>query len=230
MTALPTDFNAGGSNQVDGWGRPSMRDLLNPLAGVTLAELKAIPSDSRREGLRARVGEGFDSWIFRAASALTGDDLLVVAPTVGTGRWVREPGPAIVEVPISFATADAAAILTGQAGVEFQIDKAFWRITANWTGGTNSAIGLSSSKATPTDWTTKGDVHGGAGGDVAATLVASAGLVPGTIGVDMDTLTKTRGLVLKSADTIRFDRIVSAFTAGAGFAVLVGTILKNPGA
>jgi hypothetical protein len=46
----------------------------------------------------------------------------------------------------------------------------------------------------------------------------------------MDTLTKTRRLVLVAADTLKFDRITSAFTAGTGFVHVVGNLLKNDGA
>lgn len=196
---------------------------------ATIAALKAIPADRRVDGMQVLVAADNSRWRFLTAGALTGDDLLVVAPTVGTGTWLRLPGAMGLGLPIAFGTADAAAILTIQAGTRFWAQSACWEVTADFTGGTASAIGLSSNKAAPTVWTTKGDILGGTTGDVAATLVASGGFIAGTIGADMDTLTKTRGLVLVATDTIRFDRITSAFTAGAGFARIIGILLKNDG-
>jgi hypothetical protein len=96
----------------------------------------------------------------------------------------------------------------------------YWEVTTGFTGGSSSAIGISSSNST--GHTTKGDLLGGSGGDVAATLVA--GYPSGTIGADI-----AAGLMMVAADTVRFDRITSAFTAGAGAAHLVG-FLVNPGA
>jgi hypothetical protein len=76
-----------------------------------------------------------------------------------------------------------------------------------------------------------GSLLGGATGDVAATLTATLGSVyaPGTIGTDWDTIAKRRCL-WKPTDTIRFDRITSAFTAGAGNIIVVADLLRNPGA
>lgn len=199
-----------------------------PVADLTA--LKAIPADRRVDGQLFFVLADDTVWQFNAASALTGNDILVATPGAGTGRFLRVPAGGKFELPFTFATADAAALLTMQAGQELAVERAFWRVAADFTGGASSAIGASSNKTTPTNWSTKGDILGGATGDVAATLVASVGIVAGTIGADMDTLTKTRGLILKATDTVRLDRITSAFTAGSGAVVLVGTLLRNDGA
>lgn len=197
---------------------------------ATLTALKAIPADRRVDGQVFLCLADNVLWKFSSASALNGDDVLVAAPAAGSGRFLRVPGAGKFELPITFATLDAAALLTMQAGQELAVSSAIWRVTADFTGGTGSAIGLSSNKTTPTNWSTKGDVLGGSSGDVAATLVASVGIVAGTIGTDMDTLAKVRGLVLKATDTIKFDRITDAFLAGTGSAVLIGTLLRNDGA
>ena len=199
-----------------------------PVASLT--ELKGIPADRRVDGMQVLVMADGSRWRFLAAGALTGDDLLVVAPTSGTGTWLRLPGGCDLKIAITYATADAAALLTMQAGQRLAVERTAWEVTADFTGGSSSAIGLSSNKTSPTNWSTKGDILGGAGGDVAATLVASGGFIPGTIGADMDTLTKTRGLVLVSGNTINFDRITSAFTAGTGFVHIIGNLLANDGA
>jgi hypothetical protein len=122
-------------------------------------------------------------------------------------------GIATVKCAISKDTADAAVIFTVPAGAgRVRLNRAYWQNTTAWTGGTNSAIGLSSSNA---DYNTKGDLLGGAGGNVAAAL--GAGYKGGTVGAEMGS---NLVVVLKPGDTIRFDRIVDAFTAGAGFAML----------
>ena len=121
-----------------------------------------------------------------------------------------------LKLPFTFATADAAVLLTiptiTNGAVGLQIDSLFWEITTSFTGGASSAIGISSTNA---NYNTKGDLLGGASGDVAATLV-STGLTykGGTIGAKFGSNGK---VVLVAGDVIRFDRITSAFTAGAGF-------------
>jgi hypothetical protein len=95
------------------------------------------------------------------------------------------------------------------------------------TGGSSSAIGVSSSK---TGFTTKGDLLGGATGDVAAALTAALSPANGTIGAKMDTVAELHTTLWKAADIIRFDRITSAFTAGSGAVNVVADILTNAGA
>ena len=96
----------------------------------------------------------------------------------------------------------------------------YWEVTTGFTGGSSSAIGLNSSQS---GHTTAGDVLGGSGGDVTA-LLGTAGIKEATIGADV-----AAGLVLRAAETIKFNRITSNFTAGAGYAHVVG-FLVNPGA
>jgi hypothetical protein len=158
---------------------------------------------------------------------LTGDDILVCAPTAAGGAWLRMPGACRLKLPIAFGTADAAALLTFQAGQIFRLVEPAWHITTSFAGGTNSAIGLSSNK---TSYSTKGDLLGGAGGDLAATLTSTLGInAPGTVGAGFDTLAK-RCMNFTSANTIRYDKVVDAFTSGAGFAVLDGILASNDGA
>lgn len=127
------------------------------------------------------------------------------------GVWERNGGETFAcKIPIDFSIADAAVLFT--LPIRARLVAAFWEITADWTGGSSSAIGLSSSKA---PHNTKGDIHGGAAGDVAATLVASAGVVRGTQGLSITATPFV--VVLEAADTIKFDRITSAFTAGTGY-------------
>ncbi len=197
-----------------------------PVASLT--ELKAIPANRRDAGMLAVNTTDGSRWRFHGTSALTGDDILVVAPSAGSGRWLRDLGAAELAMPIAFGTADAAVLLTVPAGCLLKIDEFAWKVSANWTGGSSSAIGVSSSNKT--SLTTKGDLLGGATGDVEATLVAASGLCAmGTIGAGYDTLAKRRPLWIPT-ETIRFDRITSAFTAGTGFVLAAATILEHAGA
>lgn len=121
-----------------------------------------------------------------------------------------------LKLPIGFALADAAVLFTvptltnGAAAIE--LASFWWEITTSFTGGASSAIGVSSSNAS---YSTKGDLLGGSTGDVAAGLL-STGLTHkgGTLGTKYGSNGK---IVLIAGDTIRFDRITSVFTAGAGF-------------
>jgi hypothetical protein len=199
-----------------------------PVASLTV--LKAIPADRRVAGMQVLCTADGSRWRFHSSSALTGDDLLVVAPTAGSGRWLRMPGALTLKMAIAFGTADNAVLLTMPTGGLLKLDDLFWQVDADFTGGAASAIGIHSNKTAPTNWTTKGDILGGATGDVAATLLAATGIVSGTVGTDMDTVAKRRGAILKAGDTLAFGRITSAFTAGSGYLHAVGVLLTNDGA
>ena len=175
-------------------------------------------------------------------STVTADDQLVIIPddrnmAVDTalsaslaGRWLAVPGQFVnLALPITHATADAATLYTMPTGAAFKVEGLYWEVTTGFSGGSSSAIGVSTTKTTPTDWSAKGDLLGGSGGNVAATLVAGA-RIAGTIGTDMDTIAKVRGAIWEAADIFRFDRITSAFTAGAGSVHVYGFLLANAGA
>lgn len=118
-----------------------------------------------------------------------------------------------LKLPIDFSLADAAVLYTIPAALpRVLIGRIWWEVVTSFTGGASSAIGVSSTNA---GYNTKGDILGGASGDVAATLV-STGLTHkgGTIGAKYGS---NGVVVLVSGDALRFDRITSAFTAGAGY-------------
>lgn len=118
----------------------------------------------------------------------------------------------VIKAAISSATADAEVLYTVPSHLTLLVlPFVLWEVTTAWTGGSSSAIGISSSA---TGFTTKGDVHGGATGDVLATL--TQGTKRGTTGAKI----ATPGVVLPGGSTIRFDRITSAFTAGAGTIII----------
>lgn len=189
---------------------------------ATIAALKALAADdpSHVAGNVMLVDGDGSEWVYNPTSSLTGDDILVVAPTNAAGRWLRKVGSVDLKLPIAFGTSDAAVLATLPAGARFLLRRGYWEITADFTGGSSSAIGASSSG---TGYTTKGDLHGGSSGDVAASL--TAGVRAGTIGADV-----AAGVLLVAGDTVRFDRITSAFAAGSGFLHLVGELLTNAGA
>lgn len=110
----------------------------------------------------------------------------------------------------TFALADASVIFTVPATVpRLQIVDAFWEPLVSLTGGVSSAIGLKSSNAA---YNTAGDILGGAGGDLAATLTATpTAPLKHTIGTKI----ASPGVILVAGDTIIFNRIASAFAAGS---------------
>jgi hypothetical protein len=140
---------------------------------------------------------------------------------------LRAQGAVRLVLPITFATADTTVLATLPTGAQMKIENMHWEITADFTGGASSAIGVSSNK---TGFSTKGDLLGGAAGDVAATITAALSPAAGTAGAKMDSLAEVRAANFKAADTIRFDRITSAFAAGTGNVVVEGLLQKNAGA
>lgn len=197
-----------------------------PHSVADLTALKAIAAADRVNGQLEMLADG-SFWRFHSTSAVTGDDQLVATPAAGSGRWLRCPGVVDLALPIAFGTTDAAVLYTMPTGSRLHLRRMYWEVTADWTGGSSSAIGVSSTK---TGYSTKGDLLGGASGDVLATLVASVGIVPGTVGVKMDTDAELHANIWLPTDIFRFDRITSAFTAGSGFVHVVGDLLKNAGA
>lgn len=189
------------------------------IAGAGVADrtaLKAIAAADRFDGELMLVRSDGSLWRFVAASAVAADgaDELVCVPAAGTGRWLRANASFTMKLPIAFGTADNAVLFTCPAGFALRLTGLpYWDVVVGFTGGAASAIGVDASN---TGYTTKGDLLGGATGDVAATLVAGA--IPGTIGPKLDTLAEIQAYLVKAADEIHFGRITSAFTAGSGFA------------
>lgn len=178
---------------------------------ATKADLKALAAAIRTDGdLRIVAADG-SLWRFVAAStAADTTENLVLTPTAGTGRWLRVDVRVDLKLAVSKDTADAAVLFTVPAGYRLSVDRAFWEVTTGFTGGSSSAIGLSSSN---TAYATAGDILGGASGDVTATL-GTAGIKGGTIGAKFGS---NGVVVLEAGDTIKFNRVTSAYTAGAGF-------------
>ena len=216
---------------------------------ATVAALKAMQSINARDVDGARsanvmmLAQGHQERVrslngrlfaWHPTSELDGDDQLVIIPDdrngdVDTalaadlpGRWLAVPGQT-VDLALAFDkdTADAATLYTMPTGANLRLLPGYWEITTGFTGGSSSAIGLSSDQ---TGHTTKGDLLGGGSGDVAATLV-SGDYIEGTIGADI-----AAGVILKAGKVVRFDRVTSAFTVGAGYAHVVGVLLSNDGA
>jgi hypothetical protein len=219
---LKSDWNSGGGAiPPRGAERPSIRDILNALCGLTLAEAKALPPEERFDGMITMIdGHQF---VFVADSEVAADDFLVVAPTLGDGRFVAKVGETFdIALPIGFGTLDAAVLwsVPGTTEGAVLVQRGYWEVTTGFTGGSSSAIGASSDEA---GLTTKGDLHGGAAGNVAATLVEGA-LIPGTPGTDL----AAGPVFLRVGADVRFDRITSVFDAGAGFLHLIVTVAQQP--
>lgn len=180
-----------------------------------IAALKAIAAGSRYDGLAVTLRSDRSEWMFVAASTQTADgaDQLVVSPTAGTGKWVRVGKSIVLKLPIDYTIADAVALLTVPEQMCLRLTGLpFWEVVTGFTGGTSSAIGISSDSIA----TTKGDLLGGAGGQLTAVL-GTAGVKPGTIGPLIDTPAEVQAFLLIAGKIFRFDRIASVYTAGAGF-------------
>lgn len=196
-----------------------------PLYGATfLPTIAALLAMAVTDHVPYEVVQVADGRIvyYHPTSTLTADSIFVFAPGGSqAGRWLLAPGANRVDLPLSKDTADAATLATLPTGCYFLNQRGFWEVTTSFTGGSASAIGISSDDAT---CNTKGDLLGGAAGDVAAMLVSTGALYKaGTVGA------KTVSIVAPGK-ILRHDRVTSAFTAGVGVAHLQGVILANPGA
>ncbi len=206
-------------------GRAATQRVAAPVSSI--AVLRTINASDCANGQTVFSMADGKEWQFSNTSVLADDGQLVIAPASGTGRWLLIPGLWTLALPITFATADAAVLYTVPAGAVIQPVEFDWLVSTGFTGGASSAIGVSS--GTKSGYTTKGDLLGGAAGDVAATLVVATTPNLGTIGAGFDTLAKRRK-VLTATDSLRFDRITSAFTAGAGNVNLTAFVRANAGA
>lgn len=196
---------------------------LGDISGLSITQLKALVlQDSLEDGRLVHLDTG-NTYKFDITSSLAADDQFVIAPANGAGRYLLAEGyPFDLALPIAFGLADAAVLVTAPTSYIGLIGRSYWEITTNWTGGSSSTIGVSADTA-PDD--TQGDILGGAAGDLAATLVAAGGSLLGTIGANV-----AGGIILKGGVAVQYDEITSAFTAGDGFAHLVGQTVSNPGA
>jgi hypothetical protein len=188
-----------------------------PVADLTA--LAALAGEARADGdIRMVLSDGlnYGSWWQYSSSSSVSDSTanFIKTPSDSTGRWIR-CGAAWMRLAIAFGTADATTLFTVPTGYNLMIEQIMWEVTADFTGGSSSAIGISSDA---TGWSTKGDLLGGAGGDVLATLVAKKAIA-GTAGA------MGKALLIPSTKLIRFDRITSAFTAGSGFVRICGQLL-----
>lgn len=182
------------------------------------AALKAIAAANRFEGQEVVVQSDYSRWVFDADGTQAEDtaDELVQQPSAGSGRWLRNDKAFIMKVPLSFANSDGDALETIPAGFCLRLTgQPYWEVTTAFTGGTSSAIGISTNI---TGYEAGGDILGGASGDVEATL--TAGDKPGTIGDELGDQVGFHALLLEENSEIQFDAITSAFTAGAGFVCL----------
>jgi hypothetical protein len=200
---------------------------IDPAGGVyrmrTSTTLKAVEVSSSLDGLRVGLDDG-SQWKYVAASTATdATEQLVLTPASAptAGRWCRYDRLLDLEFAIGFATTDAQVLFTVPSGFSVRLNPgAYWDVTTAFTGGTSSAIGLSSNTA---PYSTKGDILGGAAGDLAAGL--TAGAKRGNAGADFGSGGQ---IVLPAAATIRFDRITSVFDAGDGKAVLPCRLVLVP--
>lgn len=195
-----------------------------PVASATV--MSAIPLANLIDGQQFLKTDDFSRWVYSAAASATDASLQLVIPatTAGAGAFLRLPGTIELALPIAYTNTDAEALFTTPAGARWGLSLlSYWDVTTGFTGGSSSAIGLSSSKS---GFTSKGDILGGTGGDVTATL-GTAGVKLGTIGTKLDGDDKRA--IFVAGDTIRFDRITSVYTAGAGFAKLGIHLLENLG-
>lgn len=197
-----------------------------------LATLKSTPENQRVNGQLVLVVADQTIWYYDTDATLTGDDVLVVAPTSGTGRWLRKPGAAMLAIPFYATTPTGTNLLTIPTGCLLAPREFGYRVSRVFTGASNAAIAFSSSN------------HPGHTGpaNFAGTLVATqlsqmfSATANGTgldfalapIGTTFGTIAERRTW-MKPGDTIRADIIGAQFATGVAQLLLLCDILQNNG-
>jgi len=186
MLVLPDGFLQGGSGLAKGHGvgpdSTSLIDVLDSIHTVYATVADAQAATSKSWSGRAVIAGRPYRW---DAASLVNDSAgyLTIRPTdLGTtdpGRWRLESNVVELSLAFTYATADAAVLYTVPTGCILQIMSLWWEITADFTGGSSSAIGVSSNK---TGFTAKGCLLGGKTGDVLASLTAALSPTWGTRG------------------------------------------------
>jgi hypothetical protein len=193
------------------------------LAGAQLSTVGTrLTSDSTGRAVAATVSAATVVGVIgqQATTSAAADDIIEVELMQHGGVAIGGSGGSVhLKLAIAYTTADAAVLYTLPA--RMLINRLFWEVTTSFTGGSSSAIGVSSDTA-PAD--TKGDLLGGSGGNLAAALLSTGAIGKGgTIGTDFGS---NGVVVLPAGAVIRFDRIVDAFTAGAGFVHVMGEFIS----
>lgn len=238
--AIPATQSPGATQRV--WGRAvtsasgadedieielqSVGMVYNSVVSVaTKAAMTAIAATNRFNGMLVMVQADRSLWWFDddlAVSDTTKE--LLAAPDAGTGRWVRADKSFVMKLAFTYETADNANLFTVPEGFCLRLAGfPYWEIDVAMTGGSSSAIGISTDV---TGYDTSGDLLGGASGDVAATL--TAGIAAGTLGGELDDHVGFQALLLEEGQHIQFDRITSAFTAGSGKACIPVVVAVAP--
>lgn len=193
---------------------PGVVRIRHTYVADTIDQLTALPRKICDHGQEATVIEDDSHWRFEELDDTVDAAGFLVRPPddrpLALGHWIRTDALIHVKLPVSFQTADAAALIKAPTGRSYELSNIFWETTQNWVdGGPPPAIGISADTA-PLD--TKGDLLGGMTGSRSAeltTAVKYSAEPPGPGG---------GGVVIIEPDvTIRFDRITSVFAAGAGF-------------
>lgn len=197
-----------------------------PGTSASRTTLKAVPAAGRYDGQLVMVLTDGSLWRFDADHAGDTDvaEELILVPDAGTGRWLRADKAFTAKIPIAFGMDDGELIWTIPAGFVVRLTGLpFWEVTTGWTGGTASTIGIASDV---TGYDTAGDILGGAAGQATAVL-GTEGIKPGTIGPKLDTPAEVQAFVMVEGDSLTYEEITSAYTAGDGF-VCVPVSVHHP--
>ncbi len=190
----------------------SLVDILNSVdADLTLAEAQALTLSDWAGTIN--VGGKSYRWV---AASLANDTTsqLAIRPTalstIQAGRFEFFGTTTLLGAAVTAATADLAVMFTVPVGFTLLVTpRCWWNNTIAWTGGTNAAIGASSSASA---YSTAGDLQGGAGGDLTAAM--GTGYRAGSA---IGTKIASGGLVILTAgDTVIYNKIASTYGAGAG--------------
>lgn len=193
-------------------------NLVSPSLVGTIADLKTF------DGAKL-----FDQHIFQVANLNgttarfrwttgltgTGDDQLLVTPTVGaaSGRFLRADDFVSLKLPYTATAPDNTTLITIPTGLRFGVVKTGLEVGTQFTGADTGSIGIDSNISLNA---------GGLGTQTGGTGTA-VGAFSGVQGAEVDTPLRS---MLKAGDVIRHNLLAAGYTGGTGFWHVMGALFQ----
>jgi hypothetical protein len=183
---VPTGFLDGGVGLINDGSPVTVAKLLEAAldvdSDVTVTDLEAATEVNGQLG--GRVIASGNWWRWDAASLVNDATSTVsVRPTSiaadEAGRWILDLPIVLLSFPITFETTNEEVLFEVPDGVVIHPLSFWWEIGTNFSGGSSSAIGVSSDK---TGFTAAGSLLGGSSGNVAAELTTALSPTLGKVG------------------------------------------------
>jgi len=194
-------------------------NFVSPSLVGTIADLKTFNfgSGARYENHICKVASlnGVAAHFrYVGALALTGDDQLLVTPTAGGGRWLRNDGIVSLKLPYVATAANNTVLATIPTGLRFKVLQSALEIGTQFTGIDTGSIGIDSNIS----------LNAGGLGLIVGNTAAAVGTFNGADGAENNDPLRS---ILVATDTIRHNIITAGYTGGTGFWHVIGALLQT---